>query len=529
MISAERMKQHSPLSRRAASGEAAQTRRNELVLRTAQWEYYRRNIHAWAHDCVQIQISDDDAGAPWIPLRLWPAQVDLLGQMKQHKRLLVLKARQLGMTWLALVRVLHELVFVPGSKALLLSLRETEAVAALRRLAGMYRRLPAWQKSRKALRGLDSGGALTLSTGSEVVALPSHRGDSYTPRIVVVDEASLIPNLSALLGSVEPTVGDQGQIMLISRANKQDPSGTFAQLCAKSLAQASSWKLAFLPWSARPDRDAAWYERQRLASLDIDGTLDTLHGQYPETPQQALAPSTGDRRVPAAWLTPCVQITAPIRRTSGGVEVLVEPIPGRRYVIGADPAGGLDDGDDSALCVVDEETGEEVAAGAAKWEPKHNFPEVLREVSELYNGAPVLAEENNHGHATIGGLQRLGVPLLLGLHSSPGYDKSPSSKARLWTDVVGEVKARAKLRSAEGLADAAWEDEAPAPPLIRSAKTSYQVGLLEAATCKAPSGEHDDAADAWGLAQWARTRPRAAKAGGLHRTPSPKPRPSARI
>lgn len=524
-----RVRAHSPLARRAGHVQANHARRQEAALRLAQWQHYRSNIHAWAHDCVQIQISDDDAGAPWIPLRLWPAQVELLEQMRTKRRLLVLKARQLGMTWLALVRVLHEVVFTPGSKALLLSLRETEAIAALRRLAGMYRRLPAWQKAEKALRGLDSGGTLTLSTGSEVVALPSHRGDSYTPRIVVVDEASLIPGLASLLGSVEPTVGDQGQIMLISRANKQDPSGTFARLCEQALGGGSSWHVAFLPWHARPDRDEAWYARQRQASLDVDGTLDTLHGQYPSTPYEALAPSTGDRRIPAAWLAPCVEITTARRRLGSGVEIFREPDPNRRYVIGADPAQGLESGDDSALCVLDADTGEEVAAGCAKWEPKHVFPEVLREVSELYFGAPILVEVNNHGHAVIGALQSLGVDLLLGLGSSPGFEKSPSSKARLWTDVVGEVQARAQLRSAEGFADAAWEDQDPAPPLIRSARTASQAGLLEAATCKAPAGEHDDAADAWGLAQWARQRPRPAKAGGLRRQGPPRPTRTDRI
>jgi len=502
---AQRLRAASPLYRRAQGREAAAERRSRKALRVAQWERYRADVVLWARECVQIQVAEDD-GAPWVPFEPWPMQEQVLGQMASKNRLLILKARQLGLTWLALIKALHRLVFYPGSRVLVLSLREDEAVAALRRLAGMYRRLPAWQRAAKCLRGWDSGGALTLSTGSEAVALPSHRGDSYTAQVVIVDEAALIPDLARLLGSVEPTVGDQGQILLISRANKQDPLGTFAKLCTQALSGASSWALTFLPWHARPDRDPAWHDAKRQASLDVDGTLDTLHEQYPSTPQEALAPSSGDRRIPPAWLCPCVEITAPREGSAPGVHIYALPIPRRVYVIGADPAEGLAHGDDSALSVVDAETGEEVAAACGKWEPKAVFPSLIQEFSVLYNHAPCLVERNNHGHACLGGLGELLVPLVKGPDDVAGYAKSPVSKARLWSDVAAEVSARAQVRTPAMLEAARLEGLPIPPPLIRSAMTARQVGLLEAATCKAPRGEHDDAADAWGLAQWARTR-----------------------
>jgi len=41
----------------------------------------------------------------------------------------------------------------------------------------------------------------------------------------------------------------------------------------------SAWKPVFLPWDARPDRDAAWYEAQRRDVLDRTGALDDLFEQ----------------------------------------------------------------------------------------------------------------------------------------------------------------------------------------------------------------------------------------------------------
>jgi len=48
--------------------------------------------------------------------------------------------------------------------------------------------------------------------------------------------------------------------------------------------------------------------------------------------------------------------------------VFAVPVPGRKYVIGADPAEGNPTSDDSAATVLDVETGEEVATLAGKFE-----------------------------------------------------------------------------------------------------------------------------------------------------------------
>src|SRR5262249_55005974 len=76
--------------------------------------------------------------------RLWPAQRATLAEFVAHRRLVVLKARQLGLSWLALGFALHLMLFVPGTTALFFSKGEREAAELLRRLRGMIERLPDW-------------------------------------------------------------------------------------------------------------------------------------------------------------------------------------------------------------------------------------------------------------------------------------------------------------------------------------------------------------------------------------------------
>src|SRR5689334_1334612 len=89
-------------------------------------------------------VSIYDAGcADWIPFRLWAAQIETLDTICDNRLVVILKARQLGLTWLVLGFALWQLIFRPKATVLLFSRRDDEAVDLLKtRLRGMYDRLP---------------------------------------------------------------------------------------------------------------------------------------------------------------------------------------------------------------------------------------------------------------------------------------------------------------------------------------------------------------------------------------------------
>ena len=166
------------------------------------------------------------------------------------------------------------------------------------------------------------------------------------------------------------------------------------------------------------------------------------------------AGTEGHAGVPAArGVRPTREGTIP------GLGVWEEPIAGRRYVIGADPAEGNPNSDESAACVVDAETWAEVAELAGKIEPSM-FGAYLDELGRWYNNADVMAERNNHGHLLIRELQRLGnLRVLEGYDGRPGWLGNVKGKPLLYGLLADAVRdgglhdvVRAKRIDAPGVA-----------------------------------------------------------------------------
>jgi hypothetical protein len=397
----------------------------------------------------------------------------------------VLKARQLGLTWLALAFALWHVLLRPIATVLLFSRRDDEATDLLARLKGMHDRLPDWLRARRI--ATDNDHEWALADGSRVLAFPTTAGDSYTATLAIVDEADLVPDLDRLLRSVKPTIDAAGRLLLISRSDKARPESPFKRMYRAACAAGSDWQAVFLPWSARPDRDAAWYEAQKRDVLNRTGAVDDLFEQYPNTDTEALAGRTLDKRIAPAWLEQCYREQAPWQPASlprgapsiPGLEVYVLPQPGRRYVIGADPAEGNPTSDPSALEVLDLDTGEEVAALAGRFQPAV-FASYLDTIGCWYNQAPVLVERNNHGHAVLLWLsEHSALVRICGLDGREGWLTTATSKATLWSLAADACREQATL--------------------LHAFATLTQLASIEGATLRAPDGEMDDRAVAYAL------------------------------
>lgn len=454
----------------------------------------------------------------WLPFALWPAQRDVLRTMASERKLVVLKARQLGISWLSLAYALWLLQCRPPATVLLFSLREAEAKELLWRLKGMYARLPPWLQARRITK--DNENRWELSNGSRALAFSTKGGRSYTGTFALVDEADFVPDLNQFLNAVKPTIDAGGQLCLVSTSDKRRPVSTFKNLFRASLQGTGDYRHIFLPWHARPDRDARWHAVTKAEMFAQRGTNDDFMAEYPATPEEALAPEQLDRRLPLEWVLAVSETGAPILTQSrsdaemrregesgrGGEEdfasssaflpasaslrqdvpalpglaVWEEPIPGRRYVIGVDPAEGNVHSDESVACVLDGETWAQVAILACRVEPA-TFAGYVAELAGYYNGADVLVERNNHGHLVIRELAVAG-----GLRLLDGYDKRPG-----W---LSNVKGKPLLY---GLLAAAVKEGVCR---VRDLETANQLASIEASTLRAPSGLHDDRADAFALA-----------------------------
>ena len=129
----------------------------------------------------------DATARVWLPFGLWPAQRDVLIDLEQHRLTVILKARQLGLSWLVVGWALWLMLFQPAATVLFFSKRDQEAVHLLAfRLRGMLDRLPDWLRP---VLVADNDHNIELANGSVGLAFPTTGGRSYTASLVVVDEA----------------------------------------------------------------------------------------------------------------------------------------------------------------------------------------------------------------------------------------------------------------------------------------------------------------------------------------------------
>jgi hypothetical protein len=85
---------------------------------------------------------------------------------------------------------------------------------------------------------------------------------------------------------------------------------------------------------------------------------------------------------------------------NGCLQVWLPQMPGRRYLIGVDPAEGDTDGDYSCAQVLDRETALQCAELHGHFDPRELAARVAS-LATRYNDALVAVERNNHGHAVI--------------------------------------------------------------------------------------------------------------------------------
>lgn len=430
------------------------------------------------------QIYDAIIG-DWIPFKLWPAQFDVVDKLEEDRLLVILKARQEGLTWLCLAFALWLMLFRPAATVLLFSRRDTEATHMLQeRLKRMYDRLPDWLKVKSIEKS--SAHEWLFSNGSAAMAFPTTAGDSYTASMVLVDEADLVQDLNMLMRAVKPTIDAGGRMILLSRSDKSKPESEFKKIYRAAKQGLNGWGQIFLPWHARPDRDAAWYEAQKLDIQVRTGALDDLHEQYPATDTEALSPRVLDKRISPIWLEQCYQEIAPLANiphkapSIPGLVIYAARISNLSYGVGMDPAEGNPTSDDSALSVIRIDNGDEVAKLRGKFQPSV-FAAYADQIGQYYCNASILPERNNHGHAVILWLQdNSPLAILRGHDGNPGWLSSSKGKALLY-DAAADAFRNRETR-------------------LHSFDTFTQLSSIEGSTLLAPEGLMDDLADSYCLA-----------------------------
>ncbi len=259
-------------------------------------------IDQWIASDVSIEEPQGDS-VSIIPFRLWPKQLEALSVITAKSQVIILKARQLGISWLVIAYAVWLCIYHPNKLVMVFSKDQDSANEMIRRAKGIFQRL----KHQPAELSIDNVTTIGWSNGSRIksFAATEDAGSSYTASLTIIDEFAKMRYAEALYTSVKPTIADGGKMIVISTARGE--GNPFHQLWQNAVKHLNSFVTLFLDWRARPDRTDEWYTRQ-----EADAISSAHHRQeYPATPDEAFVSIGEDRFLSSMILWDSCQETLP--------------------------------------------------------------------------------------------------------------------------------------------------------------------------------------------------------------------------
>lgn len=236
---------------------------------------------------------------------VWTGQRKVAAAFFRYRRIITLKARQLGLTWLTISYALWRMMFNPGYKVVALSKREQDAKEMVRRLEFILRHLPGWmivekKNTPKNWQGLTwESTTLTITihhppvdgehqedtTFTSMSAAPDS-GRSFTADLVILDEWAFQPWAREIYSAAYPTINrpTSGQVIGLSTAKRGTLFEDIWNAATKGL---NNFYPIFLPWWTDPRRDKKWHE-DTIRELPL-----THRAEYPATPEEAFTVGEG--------------------------------------------------------------------------------------------------------------------------------------------------------------------------------------------------------------------------------------------
>lgn len=360
-------------------------------------------------DEFRFHLDDPDSGWYW--------QRDVLDMWIHEPKSVVLKARQLGITWLAGAFALWYLLYRPGARVLIFSTKQTEAVKVINRIWEMMQSLPKvlWNgvtvyKPAKGARPQEEIIVVHRNgKASSIIAFTSSpsAGHGETAAFVILDEYSRQEYARDTWKAALATASKgSGRVAIISTGNGtssmegEEPVGNFFHHLWVNADEYGIEK-RFLRWDLHPDRDEEWYRSHATMPSAERGE------QYPRDEYEAFIltgspyfdrdslrwyaeEATRQPELRGAFETYAKRKALWLNDRRGWISVYERPAQDRKYVIAADTASGKGN-DYSAAVVMCLQTMAPVAEFRGKLEPDL-YAEQLHYLGRWYNDALIAPE-----------------------------------------------------------------------------------------------------------------------------------------
>lgn len=412
----------------------------------------------------QLSIVDKKIGIVrfepnWAQLQLIE-EVERQLQTRGRVRLILLKARQLGMSTVSEALAFHLLFMVPYYRAMILANKEKSAQSILNMTklfweTSPYRRLYTLKyNSRNDLAWRETHSSIKIATAGRTTASDLGRGD--TLHFLHASEVAFWFSPEDVMLSVEQTMPNSEMTACILESTANGIGNYFERTWKDATAGDVEYVPMFFSWLDHYEYDADYARidsTQPLGPLDDEERTLTALGatkaqlvwrrwmirnktqgdplkfaqEYPATPEQAfIATGTNVFNYPLLKAAYEPQPGVPGRLLRHGQQVTFEVDPAgpllmfkrpndrdddwSNYVVAGDPTHRTRMGNDYACAqVFNRRTLEQVAVWRGRIDPGH-FGEELFKLGLYFNTALVSSEVEGPSSAAIGALQQMNYP-----------------------------------------------------------------------------------------------------------------------
>jgi len=366
-----------------------------------------------------------------VPFRTYDYQKDIIQAYNTHRRNIILKARQLGMTTITAAYIAWFMLLHRDKNILIIATKLDTAKNMIRVIKIILKYLPPWLRAVGGKSLSNNVTSVELTNGSRVKALTTSMdaGRSEAVSFLAVDEAAHIEKFEELWTGLSPVISAGGRVVLMS-----SPLGTgnYFHRCYEMARNNSEngFNCTFgtytnphnpkevcndrFMWWVRPDYDEDWYFRETrdksprqvsqeyLCSFVASGDTFIYHEDISKVERECSTPAETFFKDRNVW-------------------IWERPEPNGTYLISADTSRG-DAHDYSAFHVLrlDVHPLEQVAEYKGKIKP-NELGLLMMDVSKIYNNATI-APENNSGWSSqaILKIQEANYPHLYYSRKRPG-------------------------------------------------------------------------------------------------------------
>lgn len=138
---------------------------------------------------------------------MYPFQEDIITAYTKHRKNIIVKARQLGMTTTTAAFIAFYLLFQRDKNVLIVATKQETAKNMIRAIKVIFRYLPKWMLDLGKIK-VDNRNSLELENGSRVKAITTSAdaGRSEAVSLLVIDEAAFISTFNELWTGLSPVV-----------------------------------------------------------------------------------------------------------------------------------------------------------------------------------------------------------------------------------------------------------------------------------------------------------------------------------